>query len=164
MKINDKVVAVLNVGLQDLYYEVGLLSRLEEFKNQDQLDEFLNRKFDRAEVVGEDGELTGEEIISDEEKMRDGLKNAMKEVKITSASELLINMSKRYNVKFSDAKQASRFAQSTRDRIANIVQVDKVSESLSSLGLTKKAKKEIEDIRDKEVKSLMDLLLEKIKE
>lgn len=167
-KINDIIVAQLNVGLQDLYFEVGLLSRLEEFKDQQQLEEFLNRKFEREvlpNVEEEDGTITvGEEVISDEEKMRDSLQNAIKEVKVSSYSELIVNMSKRYNVKITNAAQASRFAKTTRDRIANIVQVDKVTESLVGLGLKKSSKKEIDEIRDKEVKSLMDLLLEKVEE
>lgn len=156
MKIDNNLVLALNTGLQDLFYEVGVLSRLEDFESQEELQEFLERKFSR------ELDENGLEMISDDEKMRDGLAQALKEIGVTGKDSLKGLMEQRYNVFISNSTSASEFAASVRNDVAALIQVDKVTESLVKFGLSSKALKEIDKIKSKEITKLCDILLVKL--
>ena len=163
MKITNQLVTTLNVGLQDLFYEVGLLTRLEEFSSQKELEAYLNKEFVRFEVL-DPANGTETDSISSEEKARDSLKEALTIVNIKSTKELLKLMNNRYNTSFKNSLTASDFAQTTRDRVATVVQIDRVLEGLERLGLSENARSEIVGIKVDEVNKLCDLLLVKVEQ
>lgn len=165
MKITDQLVTILNVGLQDLFFEVGLLSRLDDFDTQVELEDYLKETFVRT-LVDEQDKLTGAikkvEKISEEEQNHISLKTSLESVKVSSKEELLVMMNKRYKTDLKSSQDGERFARSVRNDVADLVQIDRVLEGLNRLGLSSKSNKEIEKLRDKELIRVCELLLVKV--
>lgn len=165
MKITDQLVTVLNVGLQDVFFEVGLLTRLMEFPSDEDLEEYLSKEFIRFRVAKVD-KLTGVEEFVDEigedEKAQISLKQSLDIVKVKNEAELLQLMNKRYKQNLKSPNDAIKFAQSTRNDVADIVQIDKVLEGLNRFGLSSKGRKEIEKIKDEQLTKICDLILVKV--
>jgi len=165
MKITDQLVTVLNVGLQDIFFEVGLLSRLMDFPTDEDLDNFLAQKFDKVKVLKSNPTTGATEEVeedSEEEKSQTSLRNSLNTVKVKNADELIQMMNKRYKTNLKNPSDAVKFAQATRNDVADLVQIDRVLEGLNRFGLTKKGRKEIESIRNKELTRICDLILVKV--
>lgn len=168
MKINNQIVEALNAGLADLFYEVGLLSRLENFQSDKKLKEFIETKFERKmqadTVIHEDGsiEVIETELVSDEESLRDSLVNAMEQVGVKSSSELMNMLTTRYKTSITGIEYAEALVKELRDDVAAVVQIDNVLSGLIRFGISEDAQEEIEEVRDRVLAELMEVLLVKV--
>ena len=168
MRINNQIVEALNAGLADLFYEVGLLSRLVNFESDEKLEEFINTEFERriemTSYVHEDGtvELLENELVSDEESLRDSLVSAMGQVGVKNSQELMDMLTSRYKTRIIDLETAQAMVKELRDDVAAVVQIDSVLNGLIRFGISSDTQDDIETTRDVVLRDLMEILLVKV--
>lgn len=159
MKITNNLLEVLNAGKDDLLFELGVLSTLEELENEGKLEEYLTMEFEKEEELDADGEPTGDFEASFEERQRNHFKHALSLLGVSNRSELLAMLSKRHNRQFDTFNDVNKFVENLIEDFTIIAQVDRVVDGLVRFGLSDSTKQELEAIRDREVTKLCDTLL-----
>lgn len=89
--------------------------------------------------------------------------SSLAEIGVSGEEELRTMLSKKLSTE-KDNASIDKGITDLRSKAATIIQADKVVEGLGQLGLSEKAKKEIDKIKNKELTKLMDVLLVKVQE
>lgn len=162
MKITNELLSTLNAGFEDLTFELGVLSRLDELGTDENLANYLNQEFELDEVLDADGEPSGDFEVSHEEKERDAFKVALKLIGADSKQSLLDLLSQRHNKTFTDLQAFNSFVESVKDDLIVVAQLDRVQEGLARFNATSETLNEIEEIKNTQLNRLLGTLLQKV--
>ena len=146
MKINDELLSVVNARFADLMFEVGILGRLEDFMTRAELDAYFAQTFEKEQIKDIDGEVL-EELTSDEEKIQQAFKRALEEIGVADRDELLAFLSSKLKTPVNDLDDVKVIVQQVKDDLTNVLQLDRVSDSLVKFGAKKATLKDIEKIK-----------------
>lgn len=163
MKINDEMLSLINAKFEDLMFEVGILGRLEDYTTRAELDEYFAQTFEKELVKDIDGEVI-EELTSDEEKLQSAFKRALEEIGVVDRDELLVFLSNKLKQPVKDLDEVKEVIQVIKDDLTNVLQLDRVSDSLDRFGAKAATLKDVEKIKNKTLVRLFGSLGIEVKE
>lgn len=157
MKINDQLLGVVNARFEDLMFEVGILGRLEDFQTKTELDSYFAQTFEKEQIKDIDGEVI-EELTSDEEKLQEAFKRALNDIGVADRDELLAFLSNKLKQPVNDLDEVKEVVQVIKDDLTNVLQLDRVSDSLGKFGAKAATLKDVEKIKKNTLKRLFGSL------
>jgi len=156
MKINDYLLGTFNAKFEDLMFEVGVLGRLEDYQTRAELENYFDEKFPSEYSYDEEGERI--EVESESTKLQQAFKRALKEIGVADRDELLAFLSNKLKTPLNDLDDVKEVVNQVKDDLTNVLQLDRVTESLVKFGATEATLVDIEKIKTETLTRLMGQL------